>query len=175
MFVKFVRVNRVLLAMGVFMALLDGGAGTVMAEDGGVLGCNGNSVHLSGGTAGNDAFTNFRFNNFNDTATIAVDRMIVYDNDGDVLCDFPSVNAFPPSLKAVLGPHESASVTTLSMPCVPPPSFPGGGLQAIISWSFEAEGDKIPLRVISTTSVIDSVTYTHIARDSTECMELKQK
>ncbi len=174
MFAKSVRVNPVFFAFGICLTLLTWGAGAAMAE-GGIIGCNGNSVHLSGGTAGNDVFTNFRFNNFNDTAAISIDRMVVYDNDGATLCDFPSVNAFPSSLKPVLGPHESASVTTLSMPCVPPPSFPGGGLQAIIYWSFVNEGEKIPLRVISTASVIDSVTFTHIARDSTECRELRLK
>ncbi len=173
MFAKFVKVNPVLLALGMFLTLLTGEVGTAMAEDGGVIGCNGNSVHLSGGAAGNDVFTNFRFNNFNDTATISVDRMIVYDNDGATLCDFPSVDAFPANFKTVLGPHESASITTLSMPCVPPPSFPGGGLQAVIYWSFVNEGEKIPLRVISTASVIDSATLSHIARDSSECKELK--
>ena len=174
MFAKFVRVNPIVLALVMCLALLAWNAGAATA-DGGIIACNGNSVHLSGGTAGNDVFTNFRFNNFNDTAAISVDRMVIYDNDGAILCDFPSVNAFPSSLKPVLGPHESASVTTLSMPCVPPPSFPGGGLKAVIYWSFFNEGEKIPLSVISTASVIDSATLSHIARDSNECKDLKVK
>ncbi len=84
-----------------FAAMLAVPAGTAAA---GVLGCGGTSALLSGGTAGNQVYTIYQLTNFNDTAAISIDRMIVYAEEGNVICDFPAVDAFPARLHTSSGP-----------------------------------------------------------------------
>ncbi len=144
------------------------------AQDG-VLGCVGQSALLSGGTAGNQVYTIYQFTNFNDTATISIDRMIVYGDEGNVICDFPGIDAFPARLHPVLGPHASTSVATLNMACMPPAAFPGVDLSVVIYWSFVDKGDRMPLIGSAIEQVLDVATSSHLGRSAHECRELMLK
>ncbi len=161
-----------LVLAGVFSVMLLITSGSAAA---GVLGCGGQSVLLSGGTAGNQVYTIYQLTNFNDTATISIDRMIVYAEEGIAVCDFPGVDAFPARLHTVLGPHASTSIATLNMPCMPPAAFPGIDLSVVIYWSFVDRGEGMPLNGTAIEQVLDVATYSHLGRSAEPCRELRLK
>jgi hypothetical protein len=162
-----------LVIAGVFSGMLL--AAVAGAAQNGVLGCRGQSALLSGGTSGNQVYTIYQLSNFNDTATISIDRMIVYGEEGSVICDFPGVDAFPARLHPVLGPHNSTSIATLNMPCMPPAAFPGIDLSVAIYWSYVDKVGKMPLDGTAIEQVLDVATYSHLGRSSHECRELNLK
>lgn len=139
----------------------------------GMLGCGGQSVLLSGGTGGNSVYTIYQFTNFNDTETISIDRVIVFNEAGGILCDFPGVTPFPARMNATLGPHASTSVATINMPCMPPAAFPGQDLSAIVYWSYVGKGERRGLSGTAVQQVLDVATNSHLGRSAAACRELR--
>jgi hypothetical protein len=162
------------------VALLALPAGPAGAADG-VLGCGVSNVRLSGGAAGNQLYSVYFFNNFNDVGTIDIERMVVYGGDGSLLCDFPGVDAFPPGFLTSLGPHQREVITSLTMNalgCLPAPGLGGGGGSALIYWSFANRGNRVPLDVVKADYILDLNAGTlnnHMARSSVVCREVKLK
>lgn len=152
----------------------------------GVLACQGSNSLLSGGTEGNQTFTHYRINNFNDTGSIQIERILVYSNDGDVVCDFPNVNySLPSGFKYILEPHQHNVMTTKHMNnagCLEPPNPPAQGgvanITTLIYWSYLDEGDKIPLHATYTDVSQDLNTatiYNHMGRGLGDCVDIKLK
>jgi hypothetical protein len=116
---------------------------------GGVIGCPG---QVSTSTVlGDDILihTSFVFRNFNDTKTINIDRMIIYDADGTARCDFPNIQSFPVSFKSSLLPHQSTRLFTADISgCITPQAE--GGIQTVITWSVASDEFAEPLFVTST-------------------------
>jgi hypothetical protein len=71
-----------------------------MVVGGGTMACTGvqmNSLNK----------THYRLANFNETASITVKRMRVYDPSGTLRLDYPAVNAFPANFRSTLAPHQT--------------------------------------------------------------------
>lgn len=174
---RLMRFN-VTFVLGVAMLVLQGGLAG--AADG-VLGCGVSNINLSGGAEGNQLYSVYFFNNFNDVGTIDIERMVVYGSDGSPLCDFPDVDAFPPGFLTSLGPHQREVITSLTMNalgCLPAPGQGVSGASALIYWSFANRGNRVPLDVVQADYILDLNTatlYNHMARSSVVCREVKLK
>jgi hypothetical protein len=98
--------------------------------------------------------TVYTFRNFNDTKTIRIDRIVVRDADGNVRCDYPTLNSFPTDFKSALPPHQSTRLVTSDMAgCIAPQPF--GAIQTVITWSFSSGKVGIPLSVTSTMAYMN--------------------
>ena len=118
----------------------------------GILACQGSNALLSGGAEGNQNFTRFRMTNLNDVGTLTIEKILVYSGDGDLVCDFPTINSLRPGFKYILEPHQQTTMTTLHMnsdgclgPPAPPAQSPVGSVSVLIYWSYFEKGDSIPL------------------------------
>lgn len=178
---KKLPVTARLLLVALCFGFLLAGAGPALAIEG-ILGCRGSNLLLSGGAEGNRVYSNYRFTNFNDAGTITIDKMLVYGNDGTVLCNFPAVTPFPASFKSALGPHNVAMINTLQMNaagCLPNPNYPqfsdAHRLSVIIYWSSALNKSHTPLDAIYLDEVQDLNTatlYNHMGISSNECRVL---
>jgi hypothetical protein len=116
---------------------------------GGTIGC---AAQVATSTVlGDDivVHTSFVLRNFNDAETIDIDRLIIYDADGTVRCDFPGINSFPATFKTSLSPHQAMRLFTAEISECITPQFEGS-IQAIISWSVPSGKPVEPLFVTST-------------------------
>ena len=111
---------------------------------------------------GNDVVfhTLYNLKNFNDTKTIVINRIVVYDADGNVRCDYPNKDAFPVTFKSSLPPHQATALYTQDMKLCsnslsPEPNGNRGGIQTIINWSFSSGKVGEPLVVFSTGIYVD--------------------
>lgn len=175
--------NRVSSAVGVtilfvFGALLATGSVPADASDG-TLACGGTNLRLSGG---DETYSTYRLDNFNEEQTILIERILVYSNDGRLVCAFPDADPLPPRFKTVLGPHEYSVLTTYNMHtagCLPEPLSPGNplavpGVSAFIEWSFESQKGN-DLRGVYTDSYKQTETDRHVGRSSVLCLEIQSK
>ncbi len=114
----------------------------------------------------------FGFRNYNDDVTITINRIVIYDGDGNVRCDFPNIDNFPPiesGFKSTLSPHQTSSLGLTQMRDCKNGINPqnGGYIHAVIDWSFSGKTGKQPLAAggsvshFNTTNryMIDSVPY----------------
>lgn len=156
-------------------------AATSHAADG-ILACLGPNSLVSGGTEGNQNFGTVSIVNFNDTATVEIERIMVYSNHGELVCDFPNEDySLRPGFKYILQPHERTTMTTLHMNyagCLDPPSPAAGGgivsVSMLIYWSYLEKGEKIPLHATYTETVRDlNEGFNHIARGLNDCKEIQ--
>jgi hypothetical protein len=107
------------------------------------------------------AHTTYTFRNFNDTRTINIDRIVVYDAGGNVRCDF-NKDSFPGSFTSTLQPHQSTQLATRPdmSDCITPQTE--GTIQTVITWSFSSKKVGIPLSVSSTVrymNITDNETF----------------
>ncbi len=91
----------------------------------GVHACGGNHRTSSDGT-------NYAVRNFNNNETINIDRVVVFDADGVVLFNFPTVDPFPAGFNPVLAPFQSTRLRTQDFFTVAPSAEP---IQTHIQWS----------------------------------------
>lgn len=108
-----------------------------------------------------DFHTTYTLKNFNDTQTIVIDRIVVYDADGKVCCDYPNTDSFPPPFKSLLYPHQATAIYTQDMKfcsksIIPGPIVSRGGIQTIINWSFSSGITGEPLSVFATGMYVDN-------------------
>ena len=140
---------------------------------------------MSGGAEGNQNFTRFRITNLNDVTTITIEGILVYSDDGDLVCDFPNADSLRPGFKYILEPHQQTTMTTLHMNydgCLGPPAPPAGegvgSVSVLIYWSYFDKGDSIPLYATYADTTRDLNTgyiNNHIARGLSECKEIMLK
>jgi hypothetical protein len=152
----------------------------------GVLACQGSNALLSGGTDGNQNFTRFRITNLNDVGPITIERILVYSDEGDAVCDFPNTDySLRPGFKYILEPHQQTTMTTLHMNsagCLAEPVGAAqdgvGSVSVLIYWSYLDKDDFYPLYATysDTTRDLNSGNlYGHIARGQVECKEILLK
>ena len=104
--------------------------------------------------------TLYTLKNYNDTQTIVINRILVYDADGNLRCDYPNKDAFPLTFKSSLPPHQATALYTQDMKSCsnslsPEPNGNRGGIQTIINWSFSSGKVGEPLVVFSTGIYLD--------------------
>jgi len=95
--------------------------------------------------------TSYVLRNFNNTKTIDINRIVVYDASGSVRCDFPNVNSFPATFNSSLQPHQSTKIFTVDMTAAGCISLQTEGtIQTVITWSFSSGETGEPLNVLAT-------------------------
>jgi len=105
--------------------------------------------------------TLYTLKNYNDTQTIVINRILVYDADGNLRCDYPNVDNFPVKFRSSLPPHQATAIYTQDMTSCstkfdPAPIVTRGGIQTIINWSFSSGKVGEPLSVIATAMNVDN-------------------
>lgn len=70
-----------------------------IAVKGGTLACTGSQKNIADKT-------HYRLVNFNDNATITIQRLRVYDPSGALRLDYPAVDALPANFKTTIAPHQ---------------------------------------------------------------------
>jgi hypothetical protein len=95
--------------------------------------------------------TGYVLRNFNNTGTIAIKRIVVYDADGNIRCDYPNIDHFPTTFKSFLSPHQSTNIGSggnmgTCKNGITPQN--GGHIQIAIDWSFSGKSGKKPLSVV---------------------------
>jgi len=105
--------------------------------------------------------TLYTLKNYNDIQTIVIDGIVVYDADGNVRCDYPKIDSFPPAFKSSLSPHQATAIYTQDMKfcstkLIPEPLVVRGGIQTIINWSFSSGKTGEPLSVFATGMFVDN-------------------
>jgi len=80
---------------------------------GGTLACGGTHGFQLGGNE--ITFTNYNFRNFNESTTITIDSITIYDADGMVLRNMPAANPFPPGFNNILRPHQTSTLGTFDI------------------------------------------------------------
>ena len=125
-------------------ALLAVGIPSVFAQElerakEGTLACVGNHQVRRQGTE--ITFTAYNFRNVNADNAITIDRFTIFAADGAVLRDMPSPNPFPPGFNPVVGPNQTANITTRDVfgdvDINPPAQTP---LQVVVKWSATQRG-----------------------------------
>jgi hypothetical protein len=128
----------------------------------------------------------FTFSNVNATAPIYINRILIFDRNGNQLCDFSKDNplpvmAFDPpepfTSEKPLGPYQTLNVPTYNLSCVPYQLNTSatwtnilGNLRMVVYWSPDPKAkDVIPLLGGAATFVTDYVTGRIDSRDSMEC------
>ena len=116
-----------------------------------IIGCAGQKT--SSTTSSGDTIisnSSFVLRNFNDSRTININRIVVYDSDGNERCVYPTAEgSFPGTVTDSLPPHQSARFATMDMGCITSQPFPAGSLQILIDWSFQSGKTGEPLYVTS--------------------------
>ena len=101
-------------------------------------------------TFGDDIVVNTRYvlRNYNSGGTITIKRIVVYDADGNIRCNYPEVDDFPSAFKRSLSPHQSTNIGGGNLgTCVNGITPQNGGfIQTNIEWSFSGKPGK-PLSV----------------------------
>jgi hypothetical protein len=82
--------------------------------------------------------TGYIFRNYNSTGTITIKRIVVYDADGNIRCDYPNIDPFPTTFKSSLSPHQTTNIGSggnmgICKNGISPQN--GGHIQTIIDWS----------------------------------------
>lgn len=142
-----------------FCVMLTGGYLDIAAGE--TVGCGGQVATsiINGNDV--DFHTTYTLKNFSDTQTIVIDRIVVYDADGKVRCDYPNTDSFPPPFKSLLYPHQATAIYTQDMKFCSKSIIPGhivsrGGIQTIINWSFSSGKTGEPLSVFATGMYVDN-------------------
>ena len=114
--------------------------------------------------------------------TLTIEKILVYSDDGDLVCDFPATDSLRPGFKYFLEAHQQTTMTTLHMNydgCLAPPAPPAqegvGSVSVLIYWSYFDKGDSIPLYATYADTTRDlNIGYinNHIARGLSECKEI---
>jgi hypothetical protein len=140
----------------------------------GILGCGGSTLML---VSNDETYTVYHFRNYNDAAAIRIERMMVYNDEGALLCDFGTSHSFPPGFKAKLESHQSAGITSLTMQpiCLGQNPVYRGGLIAIVYWSYLQGHGPNPLDASYSTNIREVDTLSHIARESLPCKDLSRR
>jgi|WetSurSiteA1Bulk_404760.scaffolds.fasta_scaffold00205_5 hypothetical protein len=119
--------------------------------------------------------TMFTFRNVNDTQTINIDRIVVYNASGEVKCDYDK-NTFPESFESSLLPHHSTEISTRNMPCIPHAALGEvGAIQTVITWSFQAGKFGEPLSVTSTLYYVYPSTFEAFGWSTVMCNSIAPK
>jgi len=106
---------------------------------GGTLACGGTHGFQLGGNE--ITFTNYNFRNFNESTTITIDSITIYDADGTVLRNMPAADPFPPGFNNNLRPHQSSTLSTFDIFGNAPGTAPATtAFQTIVQWSASARG-----------------------------------
>lgn len=74
----------------------------------GTHGCTGNHAIRLSGTE--QQYTIWNFRNFNSNRTINIDTIRIYDANGNIIFDSPSVDSVPARFKMTLTPHQSTQL-----------------------------------------------------------------
>jgi hypothetical protein len=173
------------------VALLLLGAAEARAKDQ-LLSCSGvNSIQQPHGATQplSRILSVFAFSNVNDQEPIYIHRIVIFDRNGNKLCDFSKDNplpamAFDPpepfSFEKPLGPYQTLNLPTYALACVPAWLNTSattmnimGNLKVVVSWSADPKAKNvIPLFGGVATFVTDYVTGRIDSRDSIECKEI---
>lgn len=136
----------------------------------GTLGCSGSWFYIGA----DHHFTVYQLHNFNDSKTISIDQILVYDKNGNLLCDYPDIDSFPeyyPDFKSILGPYEYSGFRTFEMQHCHNPSLTRG-MTVLINWSSPGIG-VMPLDVrqldVVRTGTLDS------SRAIIDCKPIKKE
>jgi hypothetical protein len=123
---------------------------------------------ISNGTA-------FHFRNVNNTQTININRIEVYNAAGELKCDFDK-NTFPESFNSSLSPHQSTKITTSDMSCIPFAAVgETGTIQTIITWSFQGGKFGEPLSGTSTLYYVYRSTFETFGWSTVMCSPIEPK
>jgi hypothetical protein len=145
-----VKRNLIIIALSFSIMLTVEYADIAVAD---IIGCTG-QASSSTMTSGDRIYSNTSYvlRNFNDTKTININKVVVYDSDGNERCVYPTVaGTFPGTLTGSLLPHQSARFSTNDMnSCLGIQPFPGGSIQVLITWSLASGKFGEPLYVTST-------------------------
>lgn len=114
--------------------------------------------------------THYRMVNFNDTASITINRLRVYDPSGTLRLDYPSVNAFPANFKPTLAPHQTTVWQSENVAAFGNSQV--GPLQVLVDFSLNG-ANAIALHGLTTRLVDDSVTGEEVTRSDEGCHYLK--
>ena len=127
-----------LLAIGVQPAF----AQELERDEDGTLACVGNHNFRRGNSE--ISFTSFTFRNFNADSAITIDSITIFAADGTVLRNMPSTSPFPMGFRNVIGPNQTANLTTRDVfgdsPATRPTPTP---LQVIAKWSATSGGAEL--------------------------------
>jgi hypothetical protein len=157
-----------------------------------VLVCSGmNSLQQPGAATQplNRILSVFAFSNVNQAADIYIRRILIFDRNGNKLCDFSKDNplpvmAFDPAepfnFEKPLGPYQTLNVPTYNLACVPAwlntsASWTNlmGNLRMVVYWSPDPKAkNAVSLVGGVATLVTDYVTGRIESRDSMECREI---
>lgn len=132
---------------------------------GGTLACGGS--HFSR-VAGNELHrTAYVFRNFSGYATIRIERILVFDANGNVLFEYPGVD-LPVSVKTELGPHETTQINTgdILVEDLEPAARP---IQTHVKWSYNDVHKGIALNGSTVRTVRAADTGAELSRASSEC------
>ena len=133
----------------------------------GTLACGGN--HFSRLAGSEQHRTSYTLRNFSGYGRVTIESIQVFDANGNVLFDFPSVNSeLPAGVKTDLGPHETTLINTADILFADLGS-PDRPIQTHVEWSY-AQGKKdIPLNGSSVRTVRAAETGAEQSRASSEC------
>jgi len=108
---------------------------------GGTLACGGN--HFARLQATELHRTSYIFRNFSGYATVTIERVQVFDANGNVLFNFPGVE-LPASVKTVRGPHETTQINTADIlfEDLDPAARP---IQSHVEWSYGQKQKDVAL------------------------------
>jgi len=132
---------------------------------GGTLLCGGNHFSRLAGTELHR--TSYIFRNYNAYAKVRIESVRVFDANGNVLFDFPSVE-LPASVKTELGPYETTQINTadLLIEELDPAARP---IQNHVEWSYDRGRNRVPLNGSTVRTVWAADTGAELSRASSEC------
>jgi hypothetical protein len=132
---------------------------------GGTLACGGNHFSRLSGTEQHR--TSYIFRNFSGYATVTIERVQMFDANGNTLFEFPGV-ALPGSVKTELGPHETTQINTADIlfDDLEPAARP---IQTHVLWSYAQRRRDIALGGSTVRTVRASDTGTELSRANSEC------
>jgi len=157
------------LPLGVTLSALLLSSGLAEANDlrvrGGILGCGGNHFSRLSGTEQHR--TSYIFRNFSGYATVTIERVQMFDANGNTLFEFPGAD-LPGSVKTELGPHETTQINTADIlfDDLDPAARP---IQTHVLWSYAQRQRDIALSGSTVRTVRASDTGTELSRADSEC------
>jgi hypothetical protein len=135
-----------------------------------VLVCRAADVITAGMGLQNRTFSILSLGNLNEHGDLVVQRIVVYGYDGQVLCDFPSLNAYPVGFKSTLGPHEMSNLLMNNLSCLMPTAVsPAGTLLVYVYWAVVDRPARIPMEGVTVQTVVDPANFRTLARDHFKC------
>jgi hypothetical protein len=104
---------------------------------GGTIGCAGQVDTMTAFGDNIAVHAGYVLRNYNSTGTIAINRIVVYDEDGNIRCDYPKIDPFPTTFKSSLSPHQSTNLSSIDMSTCKNGINPqtGGFIQTFIDWT----------------------------------------